>query len=145
MPCDVVLSFHSCALHFVRFSSHLVAHRFIGMRQGRTSRVTVRVSISSVCSISLALGVVRLVRRWLFPFPPFSPLASILCTSSALSVHFFPQDKDGSGKIDATELRNIMMSLGENLSDEEVNQMIKEADLNGDGEIDFDEFMRMLS
>ncbi|OSX80716.1 hypothetical protein BU14_0033s0060 [Porphyra umbilicalis] len=54
-------------------------------------------------------------------------------------------DKDGSGKIDATELRNIMMSLGENLSDEEVNQMIKEADLNGDGEIDFDEFMRMLS
>jgi len=56
-----------------------------------------------------------------------------------------PQDKDGSGKIDATELRNIMMSLGENLSDEEVNQMIKEADLNGDGEIDFDEFMRMLS
>jgi len=37
------------------------------------------------------------------------------------------------------------MSLGENLSDEEVNQMIKEADLNGDGEIDFDEFMRMLS
>jgi len=38
-----------------------------------------------------------------------------------------------------------MMSLGENLSDEEVNQMIKEADLNGDGEIDFDEFMRMLS
>lgn len=55
------------------------------------------------------------------------------------------QDKDGSGKIDATELRNIMLSLGENLSDEEVNQMIKEADLNGDGEIDFDEFMRMLS
>lgn len=54
-------------------------------------------------------------------------------------------DKDGSGKIDATELRNIMLSLGENLSDEEVNQMIKEADLNGDGEIDFDEFMRMLS
>lgn len=38
-----------------------------------------------------------------------------------------------------------MLSLGENLSDEEVNQMIKEADLNGDGEIDFDEFMRMLS
>lgn len=80
-----------------------------------------------------------------FHFPPFPPVHLFCVPRLPLSFHFFPQDKDGSGKIDATELRNIMMSLGENLSDEEVNQMIKEADLNGDGEIDFDEFMRMLS
>lgn len=42
-------------------------------------------------------------------------------------------DKDGSGKISATELRQVMINLGEKLSDEEVAEMIREADENGDG------------
>lgn len=42
-------------------------------------------------------------------------------------------DKDGSGKISRTELRQVMSNLGEKLSDEEVEEMMKEADLNGDG------------
>lgn len=53
-------------------------------------------------------------------------------------------DKDGSGKISSEELRHIMKSLGEDLTDEEIQQMIREADANGDGEIDYDEFVRML-
>jgi len=44
-------------------------------------------------------------------------------------------DKDGSGKISKEELRSIMKSLGEDLTDEEITQMIQEADTNGDGEI----------
>ncbi|CAN8070968.1 unnamed protein product [Agarophyton chilense] len=44
-------------------------------------------------------------------------------------------DKDGSGKISSDELRQIMNSLGEDLTDEEIQQMIREADTNGDGEI----------
>lgn len=54
-------------------------------------------------------------------------------------------DKDGSGKISSDELRHIMKSLGEDLTDEEIQQMIREADTNGDGEIDYEEFVRMLS
>lgn len=42
-------------------------------------------------------------------------------------------DKDGSGKISADELRQVMHNLGEKLSDKEVEEMIKEADTNGDG------------
>lgn len=44
-------------------------------------------------------------------------------------------DRDGSGKISSEELRHIMKSLGEDLTDEEIQQMIREADTNGDGEI----------
>lgn len=42
-------------------------------------------------------------------------------------------DKDGSGKICAEELRTIMHDLGEKLTDDEVAEMITEADKDGDG------------
>jgi calmodulin len=45
-------------------------------------------------------------------------------------------DKDGSGTISSDELRNVLKSLGEDLSDEELDEMIKLADRNGDGSID---------
>lgn len=37
-----------------------------------------------------------------------------------------------------------MVSLGEKLTDEEVEQMIREADVDGDGQVNFDEFVRMM-
>ena len=45
-------------------------------------------------------------------------------------------DKDGSGTISSDELRNVLKSLGEDLTDAEVDEMIKLADVNGDGTID---------
>ncbi len=53
-------------------------------------------------------------------------------------------DRDGNGSISAAELRYAMMNLGEKLTDEEVNDMILEADINSDGQIDFEEFKRMM-
>lgn len=45
-------------------------------------------------------------------------------------------DKDGSGTISSDELRDALKSLGENLTDAELDEMIKLADSNGDGQID---------
>lgn len=42
-------------------------------------------------------------------------------------------DTDGSGKISADELRQVMHKLGEKLTDQEVEDMIHEADIDGDG------------
>ncbi|KAJ8470826.1 hypothetical protein OPV22_025169 [Ensete ventricosum] len=53
-------------------------------------------------------------------------------------------DKDQNGFISATELRNVMISLGEKLTDEEAAQMIREADLDGDGQVNFEEFVKMM-
>jgi len=47
-------------------------------------------------------------------------------------------DIDDDGLIDADELRQTMANLGEALSEEDVRAMIKEADRNGDGKVDFD-------
>mmetsp|Transcript_9810 Transcript_9810/g.20818 ORF Transcript_9810/g.20818 Transcript_9810/m.20818 type:complete len:153 (-) Transcript_9810:278-736(-) len=53
-------------------------------------------------------------------------------------------DKNGDGYISADELRQIMASLGETLTDEEVEMMIDEADVDGDGQISYKEFSKLL-
>ena len=42
------------------------------------------------------------------------------------------------------QLRLVMTSLGMKLTPEEEDEMIQEADINGDGEIDYDEFKKMM-
>ncbi|XP_019625230.1 PREDICTED: calmodulin-2-like isoform X4 [Branchiostoma belcheri] len=54
-------------------------------------------------------------------------------------------DKDGNGFITASELRVVMANMGEKLSDEEVSEMIDEADIDGDGHINFMEFYEMMT
>lgn len=53
-------------------------------------------------------------------------------------------DRDGNGYITSHELRYIMTNLGEGLTPEEVEEMVKEADLDNDGQIDYDEFVKMM-
>lgn len=47
-------------------------------------------------------------------------------------------DKDGNGFITALELREAMEELGELLSDKEIDEMIREADIDGDGQVSFE-------
>ena len=55
-------------------------------------------------------------------------------------------DKDNSGVISADEIRDVLCfgSTG-NLSTEAVDKIIKQVDENGDGEIQFDEFVQMMN
>nr|CAD7258070.1 unnamed protein product [Timema shepardi] len=47
-------------------------------------------------------------------------------------------DKNNDGMISSMELRHVMTNLGEKLSDEEVDDMIREADLDGDGMVNYE-------
>ncbi|GLJ11735.1 hypothetical protein SUGI_0175760 [Cryptomeria japonica] len=49
-------------------------------------------------------------------------------------------DANNDGQISCSELRGLIASMGQKSSDDEVNVMMKEADTDGDGFINFDEF-----
>lgn len=53
-------------------------------------------------------------------------------------------DRDSNGLISSQELKHVMTSLGEKITDEEVEEMIREADIDGDGYINYEEFVRMI-
>ncbi|XP_069114918.1 calmodulin-like isoform X2 [Argopecten irradians] len=53
-------------------------------------------------------------------------------------------DKDGDGTVSATELGTVMRSLGENPTEEELEALVLEVDTDGNGTIEFDEFVRMM-
>lgn len=53
-------------------------------------------------------------------------------------------DKHNRGYITASDLRAVLQCLGEDLSEEEIEDMIKEVDVDGDGRIDFYEFVHAL-
>ncbi|QLQ81405.1 hypothetical protein HG537_0F01660 [Torulaspora globosa] len=54
-------------------------------------------------------------------------------------------DDDNTGKISLKNLRRVAKELGENLTDEELRAMIEEFDLDGDGEIDEQEFIAICT
>ena len=53
-------------------------------------------------------------------------------------------DDDETGKITFKNLKRVCKELGESLTDEELQEMIDEADRDGDGEINQDEFLRVM-
>mmetsp|Transcript_7695 Transcript_7695/g.18590 ORF Transcript_7695/g.18590 Transcript_7695/m.18590 type:complete len:180 (-) Transcript_7695:97-636(-) len=53
-------------------------------------------------------------------------------------------DEDSSGKVSFRNLKRIAQEIGESLKDEELQEMIDEADRDGDGLINPDEFYRVM-
>ena len=54
-------------------------------------------------------------------------------------------DKNGDGYISRTELKQGLNNLGEEFSDDEIEYMIREADTDQDGEINYQEFVKVMT
>lgn len=52
-------------------------------------------------------------------------------------------DPEGSGRITLAQLKRIITELGENIEEEEMRDMIKEADRDGKGYVTFEDFYRI--
>lgn len=72
--------------------------------------------------------------------------AQIFMREENLRTAFQMFDTDNSGKIDASEVKTLLEGedFKDQISKEQLNRIIKEVDANGDGEIDFEEFLSMM-
>merc|ERR1719240_870937 len=62
-----------------------------------------------------------------------------------LKQEFDAYDEDRSGYIDVKELKELLEKLGEELSEDELEQAFKELDSDGSGEIEFFEFVEWFT
>lgn len=53
-------------------------------------------------------------------------------------------DDDSTGKVSLKNLKRVARELGETMNDDELQEMIDEADRDGDGEISEEEFIRIM-
>jgi len=53
-------------------------------------------------------------------------------------------DSDGSGSIDAVELKQVLLRLGQTPTEDELFIMISSVDENGNGKIGFDEYLKAI-
>jgi len=53
-------------------------------------------------------------------------------------------DRDKDGFIDMKELKSVATMLGSMLTKEEMDEFMREADVDGNGKLDYDEFVKMM-
>ncbi|KAM5235022.1 calmodulin-like protein 5 [Ctenodactylus gundi] len=69
----------------------------------------------------------------------------VLGSEAEIRAAFRAFDQNGDGHISKEELQQAMAQLGEHLSQEELDLMMREADVDKDGKVNYDEFARVLS
>lgn len=65
-------------------------------------------------------------------------------TTEEMLLQSFEVFANGGATISSSELKNIMTNLGEKITLQEADEMIKEAEPDGDGNIDYQAFIKVL-
>ena len=53
-------------------------------------------------------------------------------------------DRNKNGYIEKSELKSVTTTMGQCLTDEEFAEFWREADVNNDGKLDYDEFIKII-
>ncbi|KAG0232100.1 Calcium-binding protein 7 [Actinomortierella wolfii] len=66
-------------------------------------------------------------------------------SDNAYTVLFKSINKDGTGNVSAAELKTALRAAGNNsLSEADIDEIIHEADVSGDGRINYEEFLKIM-
>ena len=93
----------------------------------------------TVCELGLK-GVIYFIGSGFIEFEEFLTMLPnhMANTEDELRQAFLTFDKDKSGKINADELRHVLLSVGDKLEAKDVDELMKQGDINQDGEIDYE-------
>jgi Ca2+-binding EF-hand superfamily protein len=69
----------------------------------------------------------------------------IMADTGAYAATFEIVDQNKDGHITASELKQLMQALGEEITEETAAEVVKQMDANGDGEISLEEFSTYMS
>lgn len=75
--------------------------------------------------------------------PPRDPSGKF--TDEEIWEAFVAFDLDKNNFVGAAEIRHVLINIGETVTDEEVDEMIRMVDKDGDGQVAFDEFYEMVT
>ena len=75
--------------------------------------------------------------------PPRDPNGKF--TDKEILEAFQAFDLDHNNYVGAAEIRHVLINIGESPTDEEVDEMIRMVDKDGDGQVSFDEFYEMVT
>merc|ERR1719163_253562 len=75
--------------------------------------------------------------------PPRDPNGKF--TDEEIYEAFVAFDLDKNNFVGAAEIRHVLINIGESVTDEEVDEMIRMIDKDGDGQVGFDEFYEMVT
>ncbi|ETV92649.1 hypothetical protein H310_13094 [Aphanomyces invadans] len=75
--------------------------------------------------------------------PPRDPNGKF--SDSEILEAFKAFDLDHNNYVGAAEIRHVLINIGESPTDEEVDEMIRMVDIDGDGQVSFDEFYKMVT
>jgi Ca2+-binding EF-hand superfamily protein len=111
--------------------------------------------LGSLFSLSLSLSLslmdasaIRLPRSGDIDFAEFVTLMAHKMadekSEATLKAAFSVFDTSGDGFISAEEMRRIMINVGEPVTLDDVEQVIRKVDIDGDGVINYDEFTKVI-
>ncbi|ETV81549.1 hypothetical protein, variant [Aphanomyces astaci] len=75
--------------------------------------------------------------------PPRDPNGKF--SDSEILEAFKAFDLDHNNYVGAAEIRHVLINIGESPTDEEVDEMIRMVDIDGDGQVSFEEFYKMVT
>ena len=95
-------------------------------------------------SLIIVIKVLGTLMRSLGQNPTVAEMQSVADPVEMIKYTFKVCDRDGNGYISKIELAHAMTHLGEKLTEEETTEIIREADIDGDGKVNYEEYVNVM-
>jgi len=143
VPSELVVQFQDAFVHFDKSKSGMISTKLLGQLLRFVGENPSEAEVQDL------MNEVDSGATGNFKFPSFLGMMArkidLVNAEDEIREAFKVFDSDGNGFINRQELRYVMLNLGENMEEEEIECLIDEIDQDGDGQINYEEFYLMMT